>query len=52
MIVFDMIFTLAGVVFDWKDFFLPKANTADVLLKFNEFLQNGRTQAKTVIVMQ
>src|SRR6266480_5089903 len=51
MFVFNMIFTRARVVFDRKNFFLSKADAADILLPLDKFLYNGRTKTKTIIVM-
>ena len=50
MIVFNMIFALMGIILDRHHFILSQADAAYVLFPFNEFLNDGCTNAKLVIL--
>src|SRR6266568_2883975 len=50
-LVFNIIFALIWVILDRHDYFLPQAYEAHILLPFDEFLHNDRTQAELVVVI-
>ena len=49
--MFNIILALMWIILDRHHLFLTKADTTNVLLPINEFLDDDRAQAKLVIAM-
>src|SRR6266516_5537589 len=52
ILIFNAVFVIVWIILDWQHFFLSQADAADILLPFDNFLDNRCSQANLVIAIQ